>query len=138
MIRFQWDEGMSVGVESIDQDHRRIIDIINQLSEAFEKGSGREVVVGLFDRLEEYASTHFAREERLMEEAGFPGLQEHAAQHKSFAGKIPELRDMLLEAASPSCFTRKDWRTRVRRNGRLSRGFPGFLVEKSLSANGLC
>jgi two-component system cell cycle response regulator len=102
MIRFQWDEGMSVGVESIDQDHRRIIDIINQLSEAFEKGSGREVVAGLFDRLEEYASTHFAREERLMEEAGFPGLQEHAAQHKSFAGKIPELRDMLLEAAFPS------------------------------------
>jgi hemerythrin len=87
MTYWTWDQSLSVGMEVIDRQHRRIVDYINELDDARRKKDRArvtQVLMGLID----YAQTHFAFEEALMEQAGYPLTELHKRVHDSFAGHI--------------------------------------------------
>ena len=76
-----WDDKLSVGVAVLDEDHKKLIAMINELYDAVLTNHGREVLNGILDRLVAYTSYHFAREEKLMLEAGYAGFEAHKKQH---------------------------------------------------------
>jgi len=76
-----WDQTCSVGVRAMDDQHGILMDTMNDLRLALVAGCGREKVSELLDRLIEFTRMHFWSEEQLMEHAGFPGLEEHRAEH---------------------------------------------------------
>ena len=76
-----WNHASSVDVRAMDDQHSILMDTINELRLALMRGSGPEQVSELLDRLIEFTRMHFWSEEQLMEQAGFPGLAEHRAEH---------------------------------------------------------
>jgi len=80
-----------VKVPAIDTQHRQLVDIINQLHTAMSQGAGPDVLGGLIDTLIEHTRTHFRDEERLMTDAGFPGLAKHKAEHDRLLQHIVDL-----------------------------------------------
>lgn len=74
---------MSTGNYDIDQQHRNLIDMVNQLEEAVEQGRGREGVDRLLNFLGEYAAKHFTMEEKVMEEAHCPAAAQNREAHQA-------------------------------------------------------
>jgi hemerythrin len=72
----------------MDDQHGILMDTMNELRLAMVRGSGREQVSELLDRLIEFTRMHFWSEEQLMEQKGFPGLAEHRAEHHSMLAQI--------------------------------------------------
>lgn len=88
MPAIAWTNEYSVGVEALDAQHRRLFDVVNELDEAIEKLRGQRVMTGVLRELVGYTQEHFAFEEQLMAEAGYPGLPAHQAQHRAIIQKI--------------------------------------------------
>jgi len=76
-----WTDACTVGVRAMDDQHGILMDAMNELRVAVERGCGREEASELLDRLIEFTRMHFWSEEKLMEQTGFPGLAEHRAEH---------------------------------------------------------
>ena len=98
MSEFKWDEGLSVGVDEIDNDHKMLVSIIAELSDAIEENHESDVIKDVFVKLESYVQLHFKREEALMRQCGYQDLDTHISSHQQFIQKIPELRSELLSA----------------------------------------
>jgi hemerythrin-like metal-binding protein len=88
----QWSDSMSVGDLHIDEQHKILIDTINQLASA-ESQDDRPVVAMIIDELISYAAFHFDYEERLIEAAGYPDLENHRRIHQGFVTWVTELRE---------------------------------------------
>lgn len=96
MKKIIWNNGMNLGVKAIDDDHKRLLDTINELYDAINSNNEKNVLNKIFDTLEEYIKEHFTREENLMRECDYERLDEHIKQHEKFKRKIPKLRAKLL------------------------------------------
>ncbi|WP_300164897.1 bacteriohemerythrin [Solidesulfovibrio sp.] len=82
-----WDPSLSVGVAEIDAQHQAIIDLVNGLES--KQGCEEPAVVAEALRfLRDYFDRHFAMEESLMRETGYPQLAEHAGQHELFVNNV--------------------------------------------------
>ena len=81
MALVEWQECYSVGNEKLDQQHKRLVGMINQLGVAMDTGSERPVLMKILNSLAGYTKTHFSEEERLLEEHAYPGLDEHKEEH---------------------------------------------------------
>jgi len=84
----EWKEGFSVGLPDIDQQHRRLLAIINRLHDAMKTGSARAQIIGVVDELVAYTHEHFTYEERLMIAAKYPGVREHIRKHRAMTAQV--------------------------------------------------
>lgn len=82
-----WKEFYSVGCRELDDQHKQILGIINDLYSALQSGRESEEVKGLLDRLIQYAKDHFQCEEEWMKECGYPELAQHRTTHKRLSQK---------------------------------------------------
>lgn len=90
MTKFAWDLSYETGVETIDKQHKRLFEIINDLDEAIEAGKQKEVHAALFEELANYFTEHFGTEEKLMIKHEYPGMSEHLEKHNGFTEKVKE------------------------------------------------
>jgi len=102
-----WEEELSVGMQSIDDDHKELLSIINDLFEAIEDIHDKDLLRRCFDRLEEYTHYHFDHEETFMDEhcSSFElreQIEKHKKQHQYFKDQLPKLREKLLHASTKS------------------------------------
>ncbi len=86
-----WSDSLSVGVPEIDAQHRTLLERAAALQAAVAAREPAIRVEELFAYLQDYASAHFDSEERVMREAGYPGLQEHAMEHADFRRRLASL-----------------------------------------------
>ena len=87
-----WDSSLSIGIDVIDNQHRRIVDYLNELDDAYQSKDREkvsEVLVGLVD----YTISHFTFEESLMEKAGYPLSEAHKRVHESFASQVNKYKE---------------------------------------------
>jgi len=108
-----WNHACRVGVRAMDDQHGILMDAMNELRLALVRGAGREQVSKLLDQLIEFARMHFASEEQLMEQTGYPGLAEHRKLHHTILAQILESAHRLqygegVEMQSLLCYLR-DW-----------------------------
>jgi len=97
-VFFEWDPvKLSVGVQSMDGQHQRLIGMINQIYSASERPPSLEGNVRAFDSLVQYALMHFQQEEELMEREKFPGLKVHKIVHEDLVKKLKAHRDQLID-----------------------------------------
>ena len=92
METMEWKSSYSGGVPGIDNDHKRLIDIINRVEAA---GGSRESVQGVLQELADYAREHFRREEEALRAADYPDLEKHVGEHGSFVDWLQMLRQTL-------------------------------------------
>jgi hemerythrin-like metal-binding protein len=81
MTLIEWQDSYSVGIANLDNDHKRLINIIKRLDEA-EKSE--KPVQWVLDELRDYAEYHFKAEEECMKAADYQGIDEQKREHKAF------------------------------------------------------
>jgi len=77
-----WDDSMSVGVPAIDDDHRILLGLINELRQAKHDPHAEEAIGTYIDMLAQYAEYHLAREEHMMAAVNYPDLDDHRGSHE--------------------------------------------------------
>lgn len=91
MAKLEWSENMSVGLPTIDSDHKCLIRIIDLLHHIHHEGDSQRMIETVLDTLLVYGRYHFDREERVMAECHFPGRAFHRSEHRGFAKYIDNL-----------------------------------------------
>jgi len=93
-----WDDSLSVGVEEIDQDHRRLVELFNLLSEAVENRESADYIDALLVELISCTEWHFRHEERLMIRHGYDGMEDHKDEHIDLVDNVRDLQRRFYEA----------------------------------------
>lgn len=88
-----WSDKMSVGVEALDADHRKLMNFVNELHAAVRGRAATADVGRILDELIGYTEYHFEVEERLQKLARFPDLEEHRQAHEALKTKVYALRE---------------------------------------------
>lgn len=89
-----WTKDLDTGIDVIDQQHRRIVDFINDLEAAQILKDPEKIKQVVFDCVD-YTLSHFAFEESLQEEAGYQYCKPHKKVHQLFTRKVSEYQDRL-------------------------------------------
>ena len=84
----KWHDDYNINIPNIDSQHRRLIDLINELAQAKEDKKDSQIHGKILTELVAYTQTHFKEEEDFMKEINYPGLQEHEAQHKILINQV--------------------------------------------------
>ena len=83
MPLISWDPSFSVGLTSLDADHKHLIGMLNRIYDAWQaKRPDGELLNRLFDELLDYTDNHFAREETKLSARGYVGLGKHHDEHE--------------------------------------------------------
>ncbi|MFC1682942.1 bacteriohemerythrin [Candidatus Zixiibacteriota bacterium] len=97
MPEIQWSDDLSVGIELIDEQHRVLIERMNDVSTATEAHHGVEKIAKTLDFLVEYTDFHFSTEEKHMATHSYPGLEEHHAKHEELKDTLRNLEQDFKE-----------------------------------------
>lgn len=92
MGTFTWRNDFSVGVEEMDNQHKKFFDYLNQLEEAAGGSKGGEVVGRVLEQLHDYIAYHFSEEENLLGAKGYPDLNHQIKQHEFFISQVADLQ----------------------------------------------
>ena len=100
---YRFTEDCLTGIETIDEEHRRLFQLINESIELLkENGASKVIVKNLLKELREYAGTHFAHEEAYMEQIKDLELPRQRKEHAQFAAKVDsyKIADLTEEESS--------------------------------------
>ncbi len=92
MAVLAWKEDYSVKVRRFDDQHRRLIDLVNKLDNALALGKGSAVLSEVLASVTAYAQTHFSDEERIMLQNRFPGFTAHKKEHDQLVASVREFQ----------------------------------------------
>ena len=93
-----WGDILSVGVEEINEDHRKLVSIFNILNHSVTEGDSPEYLAAVLEELINCTVWHFSHEERLMLKYGYEGIEEHKAEHKELIKSAKKLQQEILES----------------------------------------
>jgi hemerythrin len=100
MSGFEWDDRLSVGVKSIDDQHKELVKMVNQLAEAMAAGKGQDAMGQVFNGLVKYTVSHFAHEEKLMSDHAYPQAVDHKKQHSDLKAQAIGLQNKAKEGGT--------------------------------------
>lgn len=83
-----WDDELALGVEAIDEEHKVWLDLVRGFQQAVTNGEAPAAVYAAIVEALIYTERHFANEEMLMRETGYPHLDDHRAQHTRAAAEL--------------------------------------------------
>ena len=89
----EWDDTLSVKIETIDEEHKYLIGLINSFYDNIKKQSGKEFIAKLIKEMRNYSVFHFNTEESYMRSYGFPGYEAHKKEHDAFIAKVVDVEE---------------------------------------------
>ncbi len=92
MAILNWTEQLSVNVVDIDNQHKKLIDLINNLHEAMKQGKGKDIIGNVLNELIDYTVYHFGKEEKYQIQYNYPNYIAHKAEHDKFVKKALDLK----------------------------------------------
>ncbi len=96
-----WGVVLSVAVEEIDEDHRKLLDIFNILNHSVAEGESPDYLAAVLEELINCTVWHFSHEERLMLKYGYEGIAEHKEEHQELINSAKKLQKEILQADKP-------------------------------------
>ncbi len=88
MTLMTWTDEMSVGVGVLDNDHKKLVGLVNKLHDGMLAGRGKDVVGGILSSLIAYTVEHFKREEQIFAQTGYPDAAAHTAAHQDLTRQV--------------------------------------------------
>lgn len=95
---FDFDAEFRLGIDAVDDEHIRLIDLLNEVHTLLSEGKRDEARRVFGETLSDYVDVHFANEERFMESIGFPQLEDHRKIHENFKRSFKELKPQIEQA----------------------------------------
>lgn len=90
MSYFSWQDIYKLGIEKVDIQHQKLVELISDLLELVILENNHQKIEDILNELIKYTEYHFAEEEKLMIELNFPNFEVHKKIHQSFVEKINE------------------------------------------------
>ncbi len=91
------DQTLIIGIDEIDDDHGKLINLFNILNHSVTEGAATDYVVAVLDELINCTVWHFSHEERLMLKYGYDAYEEHKADHQDLVAGVKELQQKFLQ-----------------------------------------
>ena len=91
--QLRWKDDYSVGVKAIDDDHKRLIELLNGFQTAYRYHTGDDFERKALQELVDYTRYHFEREEKMMAEIGYPDLEAHKEQHRAMIAEVEKFQE---------------------------------------------
>lgn len=91
MALMMWSDSLSVNIKEIDEQHKKLIGMLNELHDAMKAGKGNDVTGKVLSGLIQYVATHFAHEEKLMTAHAYPDLAKHKTEHELLTKQATDL-----------------------------------------------
>jgi len=92
MSLIKWNDSFSVNVVKIDQEHKKLFEMVNELTDAMKAGHGKDVLGNILDRLISYTASHFQLEENYFQQVKYPEAAEHKKEHVAFVRKVTDFK----------------------------------------------
>ncbi|MBF0293863.1 MAG: hemerythrin family protein [Magnetococcales bacterium] len=92
METLQWNDSLSVGLTEIDNDHKKLVEMLNALIVASRDDTERTRIGKILDDLISYTSWHFRHEERLMQTYRYKGFMAHKKEHSGLIEQAGSLQ----------------------------------------------
>lgn len=102
MSFIDWTDVLDIGLPTINDQHKEMFAISNDLLEAIARGEGKNALVDAFDRLKKYTEYHFKEEEAYMRSVGYPDMDQHAKEHSELLISVNRLRKRLASGEDVS------------------------------------
>ena len=113
MSLLRWKDEYLTGVDEIDEQHRRLFDLVNGIYDMMRLGRGQEAITEALSDLYEYTRFHFSTEEKFMDDTKYPGLTGHSEEHVRLLNQIRDLRcearDGRIVMSMNEMYFLKDW-----------------------------
>jgi hemerythrin-like metal-binding protein len=87
-----WNDSLKVHVKLVDEQHKRLVDLINDLHRAMRSGKSNGEMGYILDELVDYTNVHFTDEEKLMEQAGYSDLENHKKVHRKLVQQVVDFQ----------------------------------------------
>lgn len=94
MALIEWEDKLSVNVELFDEQHMRLVDMINSLYDGVKTGEANDSEMAI-KQLNEYTIVHFGSEEALFQRHGYTDFDKHKEEHDAFIKYVSELTGRL-------------------------------------------
>ncbi|MBF0273031.1 MAG: bacteriohemerythrin [Magnetococcales bacterium] len=88
---FPWTDDLNTGIPEIDDDHKKLVVMVNQIHKLLKESAGREEVSKIITELADYTHFHFAREEKLFEKHHYPDTPAHKEKHVKLLDEVSDL-----------------------------------------------
>ena len=92
MALISWSSMLSTGISEQDTQHKKLIDLINQLNDAMQAGHGNDVMGKVLSELVNYTVFHFGYEEKLMAQHKYEDTPAHKVEHAKFVQTAGDLK----------------------------------------------
>ena len=113
MALMEWSPVFSVKVKKFDDQHKKLVDLVNQLHDAMKAGQGNAMLGVVLQSLITYTATHFKDEEQVMQANGYPDLVRHKGEHEKLVKQVLDLQKKFQAGGSVLTMTvmsfLKDW-----------------------------
>ncbi len=113
MALFTWKDEYSVKIEKIDGQHKKLVELLDQLHSSMLSAKADGVMGKILDELVRYTTVHFGEEEQLMKLHNYPGYQSQLEAHKIFIKKIEDFQTDFKEGKKmisvDLLYLLKDW-----------------------------
>jgi len=93
----KWKDEYSVGITHIDQDHKKLINLLNQFTTAYDHAMSENFEKKALEELVNYTVYHFEREEKLMRDNDYPDFDAHQAKHEEMINQVTMFVDLYNE-----------------------------------------
>ena len=93
MSLVEWSDDLSVKVPELDEQHKGLVEILNDLHEAMRAGEAKEKLGDILDRLIHYAEVHFATEEKYFDRLDPSDAESHKREHREFVEQVREFKE---------------------------------------------
>ncbi|MFP4555651.1 MAG: bacteriohemerythrin [Bacteroidales bacterium] len=93
MPLFEWSKNYSININSIDAEHRGLLDLMNLLYDSLSEGKSHEFVAEIIQELDDYAKNHFRNEESQFKRIDYPFLNEHKRLHGIFINEVEKFKE---------------------------------------------
>jgi len=109
----RWDASLNIGIDVIDEHHRYLFDLVNDLFEVVAGKHGSREVARVLKAFALYAQVHFRAEERMMAHYGYGGLAQQHHEHREFEARLrdfaAELHENPLTVRIEALLYLRDW-----------------------------
>lgn len=92
MALITWSDSYSVKVKKFDDQHKKLINMVNDLHDAMKVGKGKEALEKILAGLIQYTSSHFTDEENLMKQYNYPGYATQKKEHSLLVIQVLDLQ----------------------------------------------
>ena len=100
MTLMAWNDNFSVDVKEIDNQHKHLIGLINEVYKGMMSDHGKTQTGNALERLVDYTRSHFGYEEKLFKKHGYPETKEHLEKHKKLVDQVVDFQREFLEGES--------------------------------------